>query len=191
MDVDGLAPGAAAVVDATTLGYPRESLQGHSRGRLLCPGRSSTSTKRSIWPTDTRSSCRPIKARVNTGRRSPATLYSKTQKVHLDAGSDQVIQSVTDREGPRCAGRRSGYEVGQALKIHSELLSRFWGRPIDLGAVVLLPDGWEEHPKAHYPLIVYQNHFSRGLADRVHETSRARARVTSSIRIGLPDACRG
>jgi hypothetical protein len=29
--------------------------------------------------------------------------------------------------------------------------------------VLLLPDGWEEHPTAHYPLIVYQGHFSRGL----------------------------
>jgi hypothetical protein len=28
---------------------------------------------------------------------------------------------------------------------------------------VLLPDGWDEHPNAHYPLIVHQDHFHRGL----------------------------
>src|ERR1039457_3530047 len=35
--------------------------------------------------------------------------------------------------------------------------------PVELGEVLLLPDGWDDHPTAHYPLIVSQGHFSRGL----------------------------
>jgi hypothetical protein len=33
-----------------------------------------------------------------------------------------------------------------------------------LGAWVLLPDGFDEHPSAHYPLIAYQDHFHPGFA---------------------------
>ena len=49
------------------------------------------------------------------------------------------------------------------VRIQSDLLTKFWGRPTYLGAVVLLPDGWEQHPEAHYPLIVEQDHFARNL----------------------------
>jgi hypothetical protein len=35
---------------------------------------------------------------------------------------------------------------------------------MDIGAVVLLPDGWEDHPEARYPLVVYQGHYSPDLA---------------------------
>jgi hypothetical protein len=45
----------------------------------------------------------------------------------------------------------------------SRLLSEFWGRPIELGAFVLLPDGFDEHPDAHYPLIVNPAHFPTGI----------------------------
>ena len=30
-----------------------------------------------------------------------------------------------------------------------------------LGAIILLPEGFDEHPEAHYPLMVYQGHFDR------------------------------
>jgi hypothetical protein len=46
------------------------------------------------------------------------------------------------------------------IRIQSRLLSDFWGRPMFLGAVVLLPYGWEDHPLARYPLVVHHGHFS-------------------------------
>ena len=45
------------------------------------------------------------------------------------------------------------------LRIESPLLSAFWGRPMELGAVVLLPPGFAEHPDARYPVLYYQGHF--------------------------------
>ena len=30
-----------------------------------------------------------------------------------------------------------------------------------LGAIILLPEGFDSHPNAHYPLAVYQGHFQR------------------------------
>jgi hypothetical protein len=45
------------------------------------------------------------------------------------------------------------------FKIRSELLSKFWGRPMELGACVLLPEGFDEHPDLRYPLCVFHGHF--------------------------------
>ena len=44
-------------------------------------------------------------------------------------------------------------------RIRSERLSKFWGRDMYLGAHVLLPEGWETHPDARYPLVINHGHF--------------------------------
>ena len=44
-------------------------------------------------------------------------------------------------------------------RIRSELLSKFWGRDMYLGAHVLLPEGWDTHPEARYPLVINHGHF--------------------------------
>ena len=43
------------------------------------------------------------------------------------------------------------------------MLSEFWGRKVELGAFVLLPDGFDQHPNARYPLVVNPAHFPTGL----------------------------
>jgi hypothetical protein len=43
----------------------------------------------------------------------------------------------------------------------SEVLTKFWGRPIYLGAIVVIPEGWASHPSARYPLLVNHGHFPR------------------------------
>jgi hypothetical protein len=45
------------------------------------------------------------------------------------------------------------------VRIKSELLSRYWGRDVYLGAHVLLPAGFAEHPKARFPLMVFHGHY--------------------------------
>jgi len=44
-------------------------------------------------------------------------------------------------------------------KLLSERLSKFWGRPMYLGAHVLLPEGYDTHPNARYPLVINHGHF--------------------------------
>jgi hypothetical protein len=46
------------------------------------------------------------------------------------------------------------------IKIQSKLLTEFWGHPMYLGAVVLLPRGYEAHPDVYYPVLYEQGHFS-------------------------------
>ena len=45
------------------------------------------------------------------------------------------------------------------VKMKSELLSDFWGEDVVLGANVLLPEGFGEHPEAKYPLMIFHGHF--------------------------------
>ena len=41
----------------------------------------------------------------------------------------------------------------------SDRLTRFWGRPVYLGAHVLLPEGFDEHPDARYPVMISHGHY--------------------------------
>ena len=47
------------------------------------------------------------------------------------------------------------------VHMRSELLSKFWGRPTEISAVVLMPDGWDEHPDARYPVLISEDHYHR------------------------------
>ncbi|MGC1299947.1 MAG: hypothetical protein WA869_33395, partial [Alloacidobacterium sp.] len=69
---------------------------------------------------------------------------------------DQVIPQIPDAKDTRYI---------RHLKIQSELLTKFWGRPMYLSAIVLVPEGFDEHPNAHFPLIIFQDHFSESFGD--------------------------
>jgi hypothetical protein len=43
--------------------------------------------------------------------------------------------------------------------MESKLLSRFGVGRWYLGANVLLPEGFDSHPNAHYPLVIFHGHF--------------------------------
>ena len=111
----------------------------------------------------------------------PGNLFSKPEKIHLDPKSGQTVRiSLTEKipsveDEPKVVDSIVGWSGAnddhaivdnkwvKHIHIQSELLTKFWGRPTYLGAVVLLPDGWDEHPDAHYPVIVEQDHFHRDL----------------------------
>ena len=48
------------------------------------------------------------------------------------------------------------------VKIESKLLTAFWGHPFYIGATVLLPKGYDEHPNERYATIYSQGHFGLG-----------------------------
>jgi hypothetical protein len=57
-------------------------------------------------------------------------------------------------------------EYVKRFRIKSDILSTWWGQPIYLGATVLLPRGYAEHPDARYPVNYIQGHFSTAAPDR-------------------------
>ena len=52
-------------------------------------------------------------------------------------------------------------EFVKHIRIRSELLSKFWGRDMYLGAHILVPKGFDAHPQARFPLMVNHGHFPR------------------------------
>jgi hypothetical protein len=157
-DVNGLAPGAAAVIDADTLGFPFKSL------RELEPGDYFVQALLNVYTEFHRSDGHTIWAHMDQweGQQfnaSPGNLYSAVQKVHLDpqAGYNlklSLTQIIAPIEMPPDTAQV------KHVKIESKLLSAFWGRPIFLGATVLLPQGYDAHPQVRYPVIYVQDHFN-------------------------------
>jgi hypothetical protein len=92
----------------------------------------------------------------------PGNLYSTPQWVTLAVGRGTTIHLSLDREIPPISPP-SDTKYVRHERILSRLLTAFWGRPTYLGAHVLLPAGFDEHPDAHYPLVVYHGHFPSDL----------------------------
>lgn len=157
VDVDNLAPGVPAVVDVATLGYPLENLSQIPAGDYYVQG------VLNIYETFHRADGHLVKLPPDRGEgqqwnRKPGNLYSKPQKVHLDPAAGATLRiSLTEKIAPIEPPQDTKYV--KHFTIQSQLLSRFWGRPMYLGAIVVLPQGFDEHPDAHYPLLVDQGHF--------------------------------
>ena len=88
----------------------------------------------------------------------PGNLFSKPQKIHLDAKGKASLALVLDQEIAPIEPAKDTAWI-KHIKIESERLSKFWGRPMEIGACVLLPKGFADHPDAHYPLVVFHGHF--------------------------------
>src|SRR5262249_44581647 len=67
-----------------------------------------------------------------------------------------------DQEVPVVAPPKDKKQV-KYLQLPNDRLSKFWGRPMHLGAIVLLPNGWDTHPDARYPVLVHHGHFPRSM----------------------------
>lgn len=156
-DVDRLRPGESAVIDGATLGYPTESLHDIPAGDYY------VQALINVYTEFHRSDGHTIWAHMDQWEgqqfnRSPGNLYSDVQRVHLDpaAGYD-VKLSLTKVIPP--VQVPADTEWVKHIKIQSKLLTTFWGHPVYLGAVVLLPKGYDARPNVRYPVIYEQDHF--------------------------------
>jgi hypothetical protein len=90
---------------------------------------------------------------------SPGNLISEVRRVHLDT-TERFDILLTLNEVIPPIEVPSDTEWVKHIKFKSSLLSTFWGCPIYLGATVLLPKGYQNHPNVSYPVVYLQNHFS-------------------------------
>ena len=93
--------------------------------------------------------------------RAPGTLYSDVQKVHVDPNAGApggVIRLVATKVVPPVEVPPDTKYV-KRFKIQSPMLTKFWGRPMYLGAVVLLPRDYDRETMS-YPVNYVQGHFS-------------------------------
>ncbi len=88
----------------------------------------------------------------------PGNLYSTPVRLHLDPSANGEIKIALDHEISPIPPK-ADTDFIKHIRIKSERLSAFWGRPVYLRAHVLLPYGFDTHPNAHYPLMVFHGHF--------------------------------
>lgn len=188
-DVENAAPGSTVRIDEKTIGYPLRSLS------ELQPGDYYVQAVLNVYETFHLGNGKTVKLPPDKGegqhwQTKPGNPYSGPMKVHLDPRESGVIRVVLDNKVPPLEDEQAAVDsvldwhkvahtAAEAdsqwikhVRIQSELLSRFWGRPTYLSAIVLLPDKWAEHPDARFPMIFWQDHYHR------HFTAGAQFRTT-------------
>ena len=157
VDVDALKPGASAVIDGSTLGYQVESLSQLPAGEYYVQALLNVYTQvhrkdgHKIW-------VHWDQWEGQQWNRSPGNLVSEVQQVRLDpAAGFNVKLSLTKKLPPVVVPPDT--EWVKRVKIQSKMLSEFWGRPVYLGATLLLPKGFDQNPNQKYPAIYIQGHF--------------------------------
>jgi len=158
LDVDNLAPNATAIIDNCVMGYPLDRISQLPAGDYEIQG------VLNIYETFHRSDGHVVKLPMDRGEgqqwnRKPGNFFSKPVKVHVDPSQKAAIRlQLTEVIPPIQPPPDTEYI--KHVRIDSSLLTKFWGRPTQLGAIVLLPAGWKEHPHASYPIIIHHWHFT-------------------------------
>ena len=156
VDVDGLAPEAIIRMDGSVLGYPVRSLDEIPVGDYY------VQAVVHRYTTFHRSDGHVVKLPRDEGEgqewhSKPGNFYSDVQRIHVDAGGVNIRISV-NQVIPKIEPAKDTKYI-KHIQIQSKLATDFWGEPMYLGAIVLLPEGWDTHPEAHYPLFVEHTHF--------------------------------
>ena len=159
-DVDGLKPGQRAVIDGRSIGYPVERLADLPAGDYFVQG------MLNVYTTFHRADGHVLKMHMDQWEGqdfpiSPGNLYSEPKKIHIDPASSTPIRIVLDRKIPPIEMPKDTAWV-KRFRFESPLLSKFWGRPVLIGATVLLPRDYDRDSGVYYPVNYEQGHFSTG-----------------------------
>ena len=156
-DVSALGPGEPARVTREAVGFPFRSLDSLPAGDYWVQGFLAVYSEfrradgHTIWAHDDQWEGQQV-------NESPGTLVSAVQHIHLDVHQGFHVRLELTKTLPAVKVPPDD-EYVKYEKFQSKLLTAFWGRPIYLGAVVLLPRGYAQHPEVRYPCIWWQDHF--------------------------------
>ncbi|MGM0465266.1 MAG: hypothetical protein ACQERH_02400 [Acidobacteriota bacterium] len=157
INVEDMQPEEHAMIDSDVFGYPLKSISDIPKGEYF------VQALLHKYETFNRSDGHTVKLPMDNGEgqrwnQSPGNLYSTPMKVDIDPTKDQPIKIKMDKKIPPIPDPPETKYI-KHVKIQSKLLTEFWGRPMHLGAHVLLPEGFDEHPDARYPLVIFHGHF--------------------------------
>ena len=135
VDVPALAPGDRVILDATAAAFPIEGLADLPAGEYH------------------------VQAVLDTNRDirspgAPGSLYSEPLQVALEPAQNEPVRLTLSRRIPD-EQLPPDEEYLRFVKIRSDLLTQFHGRPIYIRAGVILPPGFEQEPERRYPLRVH------------------------------------
>lgn len=161
--VDGVQPGQAVIVGDAAFGWPAASLA------ALKPGDYVVQAVLNVYERFHRADGSTVDLPPDRGEGQnwaikPGNLYSSPIRLRIDPAHPVRQRIVLDHRIPPIAARPET-EFVRHITIRSDRLSKFWGRPMYLGAYVLLPAGFATHPAARYPLMVFHGHFPDGISE--------------------------
>jgi hypothetical protein len=156
LTVDGWQPGQPAVVDSSAWGYPIRSLKD------VPPGEYFVQAVLNKYETFHRADGKTIKLHMDQGEgqhwnSSPGNLISAPRKITVQHGGAPIAIALDQIIPPSPAPVDTKYI--RHIRIQSAVLTKFWGRPMYLSAIVLVPEGFDEHPEARFPLMIFHDHF--------------------------------
>jgi hypothetical protein len=157
IDVEDWKPANPAVLDQGAFGYPIRNLGD------LKPGEYHVQALLHKYETFRRADGHTVKLPMDRGEgqqwnRAPGNLYSTPRKITIDPAKGGRIDISLDQTIPPIEEPKDTKYI-RHIKIRSEMLSKFWGRDMHLGAHVLVPEGFDDNPNARYPLMIFHGHF--------------------------------
>ena len=161
--VDAWKPGTPITIANTATGYPIAKISD------IPPGDYTVQAMLNRYQTYHRADGVTVKLPPDMGEgqhwsTKPGNLYGKPVLVHVGkAGAAPIAISLTETVPPIPPTADSKYV--RRIRIQSALLSKFWGTPIYLSAMVMVPEGFDTHPGAHYPLVIFHDHYTNEFND--------------------------
>jgi hypothetical protein len=159
LDVDGMKPGQEIAIDDNAFGFPIMKM------RDIPPGEYYVQALLNVYETFKLKTGHVVKLPPDQGEgqhweSKPGNLYSKPMKitVNMSGNPGQLVKIAMDQKIPPVSAPKDSRYV-RHIRIQSKMLTEFWGRPMFLGANVLVPEGFDTHPEARYPLMIYHGHF--------------------------------
>jgi len=168
VDVTKLQPSQPVTIDASTLGYPINKMKD------IPPGDYYVQAVLSKYTEFKRSDGHTLWMHMDEweGQKwetSPGNIYGKVMKISINKTAGQVVKLTADKVIPPIPPLPDTKWV-KHIKIQSEKLTKFWGHPIYIGATILLPKGYDEHPEKYYPTVYEEGHFSTAPPFRFKES---------------------
>lgn len=158
VDFEQLKPGSPVTIDASTLGYPINHLP------ELPPGDYTVQAILNKYTEFKRADGHTVWMHMDQWegqdwRWSPGNVVSEVRQLTVRKGQEETVTLAVTRVLPPIEVPKDTRWV-KRIKIQSSILTKFWGQPIYIGATVLLPKGYDEHPSVFYPTLYDQGHFS-------------------------------
>lgn len=157
IDIENWKPGTSKTISAEAFGYPVESLKN------IIAGEYHLQALLHIYETFHRKDGHVVKLPMDRGEGqhwnlAPGNFYSVPVKIKFDPKIKTEHKLVLTKTIPPIKEPEDSKYI-KHIKIQSNLLTEFWGRPMFLGAHILLPEGWDTHTTVKYPLAIFHGHF--------------------------------
>ncbi len=157
VDVEGMKPGDEIIIDGSAFGYPFLSLNDIPAGDYYVQALINRYESFTLKTGHT-VKLPPDQGEGQQWNSKPGNFYSTPKQVSVDPSANETIRIVMDQKIPPVTEPANTKYI-RHIKIQSKMLTEFWGRPMYLGAHILVPEGFDDHPEARYPLMIFHGHF--------------------------------